>query len=74
MQRTFQTAVDALEQADTTLQSIEQLSSQDSQVMFTLTATLEEIALAARSIRTVADYLERHPESLLRGKGGKGGN
>ena len=31
----------------------------------------EGIAMAARSIRTVAEYLERHPESLLRGKGGK---
>jgi len=33
---------------------------------------LEELAVAARSIRTLTDYLERHPESLLYGKGGHG--
>jgi len=30
--------------------------------------TLTELKDAARSIRVLADYLERHPESLLRGK------
>jgi paraquat-inducible protein B len=29
---------------------------------------LQEIARAARSLRILADYLERHPESLIRGK------
>jgi hypothetical protein len=28
---------------------------------------------AARSIRLLADYLQRNPEALLRGKGGAGG-
>lgn len=32
--------------------------------------TLEETSAAARSIRVLADYLERHPEALLNGKGG----
>jgi paraquat-inducible protein B len=71
MQRTFESATVALEQADTTLKAIDNLTGRDSEVIYTLTTTLEEIALAARSIRTVADYLERHPESLLRGKSGK---
>ena len=31
---------------------------------------LKELAGAARSIRVFADYLERHPEALLRGKSG----
>ena len=29
---------------------------------------LQEIVRAARSVRVLADYLERHPESLIRGK------
>ena len=29
---------------------------------------LQEIAAAARSVRVLADYLDRHPESLIRGK------
>jgi paraquat-inducible protein B len=33
-----------------------------------LMRTLTELKDAARSIRVLADYLERHPESLLRGK------
>jgi len=31
---------------------------------------LGELSAAARSIRTLTDYLERHPEALLHGKGG----
>ena len=38
------------------------------EVRFGLDNTLSEISGAARSIRVFADYLERHPEALLRGK------
>jgi len=31
---------------------------------------MEELSSAARSIRSLTDYLERHPEALLYGKGG----
>ena len=31
---------------------------------------MRELTSAARSIRLFADYLERHPEALLRGKTG----
>ncbi len=33
--------------------------------------TLQEVSRAARSVRVLADYLERHPEALLRGKSGE---
>lgn len=33
-----------------------------------LRSAMQEIARAARSLRVLTDYLERHPESLLRGK------
>jgi paraquat-inducible protein B len=32
---------------------------------------LQELARAAASLRTLTDYLERHPESLIRGKSGQ---
>ncbi len=35
----------------------------------TLNQTLYDISDAANSLRNLTDYLERHPESLLRGKG-----
>jgi paraquat-inducible protein B len=33
--------------------------------------TLQEVSRAARSVRVLADYLERHPEALIRGKKGE---
>jgi paraquat-inducible protein B len=33
-----------------------------------LSKTLREVEAAARSIRSLADYLERHPEALVKGK------
>ena len=33
-----------------------------------VTDTLDQIASLARSLRILADYLEQHPESLIRGK------
>lgn len=33
-----------------------------------LDSALQEVTRAARSIRVLADYLERHPEALIRGK------
>jgi len=30
--------------------------------------TLQEVSGAARSLRVLADYLERHPEALISGK------
>lgn len=35
-----------------------------------LSDAIGEVASAARAVREFADYLERHPESLLHGKGG----
>ena len=63
-------ATAALVEAKKTLNTIEDLTSEDSQMMYQITTTLKELSAAARSIRVWADYLERHPEALLRGKGG----
>ena len=30
----------------------------------------KELSSAARSVRLLADFLEQHPEALLKGKGG----
>jgi paraquat-inducible protein B len=40
----------------------------DSEQMYQLQSTLTEIESTARSARMLFDYLERHPEALLRGK------
>jgi paraquat-inducible protein B len=56
--------------ATTTLSSVDSAIGQDSRIRYDLGAALKELVTAARSIRVFADYLERHPESLIRGKGG----
>ena len=35
---------------------------------YELKNTLKEVTLAARSLRLLAEYLEQHPEALLKGK------
>ncbi|EPR41092.1 Mammalian cell entry related domain protein [Desulfovibrio sp. X2] len=43
--------------------------AENSEVMTDLRKALRELAAASRSLRVWADYLERHPEALLNGKG-----
>lgn len=52
------------------LANIKDLTAEDSTTIYTLNAMLKEVASAARSIRTLTDYLARHPEALISGKGG----
>ena len=40
----------------------------DAAVPQDLRDTLQEVTRAARSVRVLVDYLERHPETLIRGK------
>jgi paraquat-inducible protein B len=57
-------------QAQSTLASADGVVGANSQMRYDLNAVLKELTGAARSIRVFADYLERHPEALLRGKAG----
>ena len=56
------------EKAIETLVAAEAVLKKDSPVVYQMTKTLKELSDAARSIRLWAEYLERHPEALLRGK------
>ena len=59
---------DMLVQAHDTMQAVEQMLSAESAFSQGTTPTLKEVADAAVRIRALADYLERHPEALIRGK------
>ncbi|HET7731938.1 MAG TPA: MlaD family protein [Usitatibacter sp.] len=59
-----------LEQARKTLRSAEGMLSNDSPMQGDLRETLIEVTKAAESVRALTDYLERHPESLIRGRRG----
>jgi paraquat-inducible protein B len=58
----------ALEQVRQTAVSVDQVIRQDSPLVMETGTVLRELAAAARSIRVMSDYLERHPEALLQGK------
>lgn len=60
----------ALVQTRSTLAAAEGLVGDNSPVVAELRKLLRELSTAARSIRVMADYLERHPEALIKGKGG----
>jgi paraquat-inducible protein B len=58
-------------QTQKTLAALERTLSTDSPLQQQLQGTLEELSGAARSLRLLADYLERNPEAILRGKQGQ---
>ena len=57
---------------DTTMAAAKGVLSQDSPLLVTLENTLQELSRMSRSIRQLTDYLDQHPESLIRGKGNPG--
>ena len=64
------TTLDAtLAQAQATLAALEKALGTGSPVQGDLHQALDEFAQAARALRNLADTLERHPESLIFGKG-----
>ena len=67
-QETMKTTRETMKQAHSTLQTIDQATSQNA----SLDLALKDLASAAKSLRVLADYLERHPDALLYGKNPKG--
>ncbi len=61
---------EAMEQAGKTLKILQSRLGKDSPLLSQLENTLREFTEMARSIRSLASYLSRHPEALLRGKSG----
>ncbi len=63
----------AMEQAEAAMASMQNITGETSPVYNDLSTALGEISRAARSLRVLADYLQRHPDSLLYGKGASRG-
>jgi paraquat-inducible protein B len=59
-----------LQQTTSTLEDARQILADGSPISVEVRRMLQEVSGAARSLRIMADYLERHPEALLKGKGG----
>ncbi len=58
-----------LKHATMTLQTATETMTPEGEIGGQMQKALEEISAAARSIRVMAEYLERHPEALIKGKG-----
>jgi len=61
-------AIRALDDAGAAMRAITSLTGDGSQTRYELTQLLTEATRAAASLRSLADYLERHPEALIQGK------
>jgi paraquat-inducible protein B len=57
-----------LAQAKQSLAAVETTLNEDSPLQVNLNSALVELIAAARSLRALTDYLERHPEALIYGK------
>ncbi len=57
-----------LSSVNATVSNLDSLLAEDAPLPIELRKALEDVAGAARSVRMLADYLEQHPESLIRGK------
>lgn len=68
MQQTSERSTAAVEQARATLESMQGLVDAGSPLAGQLVNVLEELRGTARSIRLLADYLERNPSALVRGR------
>ena len=66
-------AQDSLAEVDKTLKKAQSLLAEQSPAQTEFVYALENFSAAARSFHVLADYLQRHPEALLRGKGESSG-
>ncbi len=65
----YKLLADALESADAAFESIEDIAGKRSATRAELDNTLREVAGAARAVRILSEYLQQHPEALIKGKG-----
>jgi paraquat-inducible protein B len=68
LERTATAATASLDEARLRMESVGSALEFDAPVMVQLRRSLEEVAGAARSVRSLAEYLERNPSALVRGK------
>ncbi|MRR57818.1 MAG: MCE family protein [Deltaproteobacteria bacterium] len=68
LQNTLKKVDATLEELRLGIVTYEKLADRNMNIGYDLSKTLQEIDGAARSIRGLTDYLERHPEALVKGK------
>jgi len=69
LDKTLTDADETLHQLDALAASASQSYGTDSQVRRDLLTLLKQLQDTARSVKSLTDYVDEHPEALLRGKG-----
>ena len=64
----MKTVQDALNNANKLIGSVQRGYGDDSQFNRDLDRLIEQLTVATRSVRTLADQLNRNPDALLRGR------
>jgi len=73
LQDTLKTAEAALQKAKLALAGVDDVVGVDSAFIYQLNKTVKELQVMAQSINALANYLQRQPDSLIRGKVSLGG-
>ncbi len=73
LQDTLKTAEAALQKAKMALAGVDDVVGVDSAFIYQLNKTVKELQVMASSINALANYLQRQPDSLIRGKVSLGG-
>jgi paraquat-inducible protein B len=68
LRKTSEAAEATLEQIKVALEEMQSLAGKNSPIYYEVNRAFEELSSAARSIEILADYIQRNPESLIRGK------
>ncbi len=68
IKETLSVGQDTLKETKKGVENINVIAMGNANLGYEIGRTLEQIAELSRSLRVLADYLERHPEALLRGK------
>ena len=68
VRKTLDNANRTLSNVDQTLSNADRTLSDDAPLQQDLRQTLQDLSRAAASVKVLTDYLEQHPESLIRGK------
>lgn len=66
--QTIRTLDDTLKSADRLIRNVDGAVPEARTMLIDVRKTLREVGHAAQSLRLLGDYLERHPEALIRGK------
>jgi paraquat-inducible protein B len=65
---------ETMEDIQRLVEGLDKARAENAELPYYFTKAMEELSAAARSVRVLADYLEQHPDALLRGKGLPGGS